>query len=187
MNFLIFDKGNLSPNLVDTILADFRHVTLVSSEESLSTIPSSSPTFLLVNQVNISNANEVIQILSKHERDPFDALLMFNASSYSDFQNILQTMRRLKRQPPHLFLIFIGQPDEIDKNINKLLRESSESITWTVLICNQINASTTKNYKLETKPDPKNHQVPIASSALFDFICNEINTKKQLQKIIYIY
>ncbi|CAF1600502.1 unnamed protein product, partial [Rotaria magnacalcarata] len=40
-----------------TILADFRHVTLVSSEESLSTIPSSSPTFLLVNQVNISNAN----------------------------------------------------------------------------------------------------------------------------------
>ncbi|CAF3366402.1 unnamed protein product [Rotaria socialis] len=187
MNFLIFDSEHLSSNLVDTILADFRHVTLVSSEESLLTIPSSSPTFLLIKQVNIRNASEVIQSLSKHENDPFDAILMFNASSYSDFQNLLQTMRRLKRQPPHLFLIFIGQSDEIDKNTNKLLRESAESIPWTILICNQINASTTKNYKLETKPDPKNHQEPIGSSALFDFICNEIKTEKHLQKIIYIY
>ena len=43
-----------------------------------------------------------------------------------------------------------------------------------------------KNYKLATKPDLEN-QEPIASSALFDFICNEIKTKKHLQKPIYIY
>lgn len=186
MNFLIFDKDRLSFDLVDIILADFRHVTLVADENSSLSIPSTSLKFLLVKQVNVRHAQEVIDNLFKHENDPFDAIIMFNAASYSDFQNILQTMKRLRRQPPHLFLIFTNQSEEIDKKINKVLKEHLESVPWTFLNCNGVNSSGDKNYKVTTKPDPNNQQ-PINSTALFEFLCNEIKTKKYLHKTIFIY
>ncbi|CAF2367272.1 unnamed protein product [Rotaria sp. Silwood2] len=186
MNFLIFDKELLSSKLVHTILADFRHVTLITSSESSLSIPSSSPQFLLIKQVDISNAHQVIQSLSKHENDPFDAILIFNSTQYSDLHNILETMKRLKRQPPHLFFFFIGQQHEFDKSINKLLKEISDIISWTIVICNEINSSTTTKYQVQTKSNPNNQQ-PIAPTAVLDFVCDGIKTKKYLHETIYIY
>ncbi|CAF0837965.1 unnamed protein product [Rotaria sp. Silwood1] len=186
MNFLIFDKELLSSKLVHTILADFRHVTLVASNEVSLTVPSSSPQFLLIKQVDISNANQVIQSLSKHENDPFDVILMFNTSVHSNLNNILETVKRLKRQPPHLFFFFIGQQPEFDKNISKLLKETSDLISWTIVVCNEINSSTTTKYQVQKKSNPNNQQ-PIDPATVFDFICDGIKTKKYLHETIYIY
>ncbi|CAF0922926.1 unnamed protein product [Rotaria sordida] len=186
MNFLIFDKKLSSSKLIDTILADFRHVTLITCNEASLTIPSSSSQLLLVKQVDISDANQAIQSLSKHENDPFDAILIFNPSLYSNFHNILETIKRLKPQPPHLFLFFIDQQHQFDENTNKRLKEISKFISWTIVICNEINSSATTKYQVQTKSNPNNQQ-PIAPTAVFDFVCDVIKTKKYLHETIYIY
>ena len=186
MNFLIFDKEFSSANLINAILADFRHVTLITSHETLSRIPSLSKSFSSIHQVDISNANDVIRSLSQHERDPFDAILMFNVSLYSNFLNVLETVKRFKLEAPPVFLFFTNQQYEIDKNVGKLLNNSAKLVQWTIIICNEIDSSTATKYQIETKPDSKN-QKQIASTSVLDFLSHEIKKKQYVHETIYIY
>ena len=183
MNFLIFDNDFSSSALVNTILADFNHVTLITTNESTSSIPSSS--FLSIKQGDMNNASQVIQSLSTHENDPFDAILLFN-SSYTSLNNIIQTIQRLKTQRPHIFLFMIDQQNELNENTKKLLNESSELIPWTVVNCHEMTSSTTTTYRIETKSDQTNDQ-PISAISLFDFLRTELKTKKYLHEIISFY
>jgi hypothetical protein len=135
----------------------------------------------------MTNANEVIESFSKHEDDPFDAILILNLSLYKSLNNIIQTIERLKRSLPRLFLIFIGQQNDIDGNINKLLKESSEFLQWTIVICNEINSSiSTTKYRVETTSNPTNQQ-SINATDLLDFLHDELNIKKHLNEILYLY
>ncbi len=135
----------------------------------------------------MTNASEVIESFSKHEDDPFDAILILNLSLYKSFNNIIQTIERLKRPLPQLFLIFIGQQNEIDGNINKLLKESSDFLQWTIIICNEINSSMSiTKYRFEPTSNPTNQQ-SINATDLLDFLHDELNIKKHLNEIIYLY
>jgi hypothetical protein len=181
MNFLIFDNDLSSSPLINTLLADFDHVTLITSNESTSLLPSS---FLSIKQGDMSNASDVIQSLSTHENDPYDAILLFN-SSYTALINIIQTIKRLKRKFSHIFLVIVNEQNQFNENINKLLKESSAFLPWTVVNCQEITSSTTiTTYQIETKSDRRNHQ-PISAINLLDFLRTELKTKKYLNEIIF--
>lgn len=186
MNFLIFDNEVLSLNFINKCLTEFYYVKLITSNESKSILPSSS--FLSIIKGDISNASEAIEHISKHENDPFDAILIFNLFVSTSLNNVVQTLERLKRQAPRLFLIFINPQNDVDKNVIKLLKDSSELIPWTIIICNEINSSSSSTkYQIETKLNATKQQQPISASDLLDFLSAELNTKKFLNETIYFY
>jgi hypothetical protein len=145
--------------------------------------PLPSSTFLSINQCDMNNASQVIEHISKHEDDPLDAVFIFNLSLLSNLNNIIKIMERLNRKSPRLFLIFIGQETEINADLLKLLEGSLE---WTIIICNGIDSSKPNKYRVETESNRMNKQ-PISATDLFDFINNELNTKKYLNQIIFLF
>jgi hypothetical protein len=184
MNFLIFDNGLSSFNLINTIVSDFQYITLITTNPSSLNIPSAS--CLTIEEGNISNASNVIEMLAKHENDPFDAILILNLSLATSLHNVLQTLGRLKGKRPYLFLIFVNLENELDKNVIKILKESSQGIQWTIVICNDINSSATTKYRIETKSHSTN-QKSIGATNLLAFLSNEFKTKKYLHQMIYLY
>jgi response regulator RpfG family c-di-GMP phosphodiesterase len=182
MNVLISDNEHLSLNLINEFLSEFYHVTLITSNE----LTISSSTFLSTKQGDINNANQAIENLSQHENDPFDAILIFNLSLTTGLSNVIQTLKRLKRKPPRIFLIFVNQQNEIDKNTDKLLKEFSKFIQWTIIFCNEINSSTSTKYQIEKKSNPTN-QEPISATNFLNFLRDELKLKKYINDIVYLY
>lgn len=184
MNFLIFDNELLSLNLIQKCSSEFHYVKLVTLNES-NLIPPSP--YLSINQGDISNASQVIENLSKHEDDPFDAVLIFNSTLSTSLNNVIQTLQRLKRQSPCLFLIFVNQQNEIDKNIIKILKESFESIQWTIIFWNEINSSLSTKYRIETKFNSTLNQQPISTTDFLNFLSEELKKKNFVNQTVYFY
>lgn len=185
MNFVIVDNDFQCLDLVTKLTSEFYHVKLLTSNPSISTKISPS-TFLSVAQADISNASEVIQHLSKHDNDPINAILLFNTSSLISIRNIIQSMERFNREMPHLFLIFINQ--QPDEKLHKLLKESPDTLSWTIICCHEINSSSSsssRNYQVKTE-SPSSDQHPVNVDHFLAFIHDEMQTKKYLHKKIFV-
>ena len=181
MNFAIFDNELHSLDLATKLTSEFYHVKLITSNPLTSTKISPS-SFLSIVQSDITIANNVIQHLSKHDNDPFNAILLFNISSLTSMRNILQSMERFNRDCPHLFLVFINeQPDE---KFRALLQQSSDTLPWTMIFCNEINTSpsSSRAYQVRTSLD----QQPVNVDHFLNFLHDQIRTKKFLHQTVFL-
>lgn len=188
MNFLICDNELVSEHLIRQILNEFYHVKLFTTNQSANQTFSSSKFFSL-EQGDISIAVDALKTFSQHENDPFDGILLFNLPYLTSLNNVLQALQRLTRRPPRIFLVFINQQKSIDENLVKTLRDSSQTIPWTIVFCNEINQTTddtTTTCQIELKPHPANNQ-PISAAKFLEFLRSQTESNKYLNEIIYLY
>ena len=185
MNFLIVDNEFHSVNFIEKLTSEFYHVKFLTSNPTVSTKLSPS-SFISIAQTDLNNASEMIRHLSKHENDPFNAILLFNCSSPTSLRNILNSMERYKRQPPHLFLIQIHQ--KLDEKSHTLLHDSPDTLPWTILFCNGINSSSTSSNEYHIKQDFNSTDgQSISVNSFLQFLLDELQTKKYLHQTIFSF
>ena len=186
MNFLIFDNELCSSPLVTALINDFHHVKVLSTDPRAKEVLSSSSLFLSVQSGELTNASDVLQSLSKHGNDPLDAILIFNLSLYAGLNNIAQAVQRITLRRPPVFLLAVGRPFQSNANVEKILKESTDFLPWTVVNCNELDGSSGGKYRVAETPDATQGQA-LSGTTLAEFLRDEVQNSRHAQQRIFLY